>query len=104
MGLKWYPHPEILHCIRGCERPKKTNEDYEDVAELYTKPFQGDNYCDAMNNRAYCNYDGGDCCHSTVKTKKVILFPSSCDVHSECACRDPNAPENRKGESVYSLG
>ncbi|XP_072548838.1 pregnancy-associated plasma protein A, pappalysin 1a [Salminus brasiliensis] len=86
MGLKWYPHPEVLHCIRGCE------------------PFQGDNYCDAMNNRAYCNYDGGDCCHSTVKTKKVILFPSSCDVHSECACRDPNAPENRKGESVYSLG
>uniref|UniRef100_A0A8B9JHB2 Pappalysin-1 n=1 Tax=Astyanax mexicanus TaxID=7994 RepID=A0A8B9JHB2_ASTMX len=86
MGLKWYPHPEVLHCIRGCE------------------PFQGDNYCDAMNNRAYCNYDGGDCCHSTVKTKKVILFPSSCDVHSDCACRDPNAPENRKGESMYSLG
>uniref|UniRef100_A0A8B9JH54 Pappalysin-1 n=1 Tax=Astyanax mexicanus TaxID=7994 RepID=A0A8B9JH54_ASTMX len=54
MGLKWYPHPEVLHCIRGCE------------------PFQGDNYCDAMNNRAYCNYDGGDCCHSTVKTKKDL--------------------------------
>lgn len=31
----------------------------------------GDNYCDAVNNRAFCNYDGGDCCQSTVKTKKV---------------------------------
>ncbi|GAA6070807.1 pregnancy-associated plasma protein A, pappalysin 1a isoform X1 [Tachysurus ichikawai] len=55
MGLKWYPHPEVLHCIKGCE------------------PFQGDNYCDAMNNREYCNYDGGDCCQSTVKTKKESL-------------------------------
>ncbi|CAG12416.1 unnamed protein product, partial [Tetraodon nigroviridis] len=53
MGLKWYPHPEFLHCIKGCE------------------PFMGDNYCDAINNRAFCNYDGGDCCQSTVKTKKV---------------------------------
>lgn len=33
----------------------------------------GDNYCDAINNRAFCNYDGGDCCASTVKTKKVGL-------------------------------
>ncbi|XP_066517075.1 pregnancy-associated plasma protein A, pappalysin 1a [Hoplias malabaricus] len=86
MGLKWFPNPEVLHCIPGCE------------------PFQGDNYCDSMNNRAYCNYDGGDCCHTTVKTKKVILFPSSCDPNTECSCRDPSAPENRKGENVYSLG
>lgn len=35
------------------------------------QPFKGDNYCDASNNRAFCNYDGGDCCTSTVKTKKV---------------------------------
>lgn len=35
------------------------------------QPFMGDNYCDAVNNRAFCNYDGGDCCQSTVKTKKV---------------------------------
>lgn len=35
------------------------------------QPFMGDNYCDANNNRAFCNYDGGDCCQSTVKTKKV---------------------------------
>uniref|UniRef100_A0A673WXW9 Pregnancy-associated plasma protein A, pappalysin 1a n=1 Tax=Salmo trutta TaxID=8032 RepID=A0A673WXW9_SALTR len=36
-----------------------------------SQPFMGDNYCDSVNNRAFCNYDGGDCCHSTVKTKKV---------------------------------
>lgn len=35
----------------------------------------GDNYCDAVNNRAFCNYDGGDCCQSTVKTKKVSGKP-----------------------------
>ncbi|MGH0148853.1 UNVERIFIED_CONTAM: hypothetical protein FKN15_019009 [Acipenser sinensis] len=52
-GLKWYPHPETVHCIKGCE------------------PFMGDNYCDAINNRAFCSYDGGDCCASTVKTKKI---------------------------------
>uniref|UniRef100_A0AAY4ATE2 Pappalysin-1 n=1 Tax=Denticeps clupeoides TaxID=299321 RepID=A0AAY4ATE2_9TELE len=76
MGLKWYPHPEVLHCIKGCE------------------PFMGDNYCDAINNRAFCNYDGGDCCYSTVKTKKVIPFPMSCDTRKDCACRDPKALEN----------
>ncbi|PKU37770.1 pappalysihypothetical protein [Limosa lapponica baueri] len=51
-GLKWYPHPSLIHCVKGCE------------------PFMGDNYCDSINNRAFCNYDGGDCCASTVKTKK----------------------------------
>uniref|UniRef100_A0A8C9RP30 Pregnancy-associated plasma protein A, pappalysin 1b n=1 Tax=Scleropages formosus TaxID=113540 RepID=A0A8C9RP30_SCLFO len=86
MGLKWYPHPETLHCIKGCE------------------PFMGDNYCDAINNRAFCNYDGGDCCHSTVKTKKVIPFPMSCDVREDCACRDPNAQEHSKGGRLRSLG
>ena len=37
------------------------------------QPFMGDNYCDSINNRAFCNYDGGDCCASTVKTKKVRM-------------------------------
>ncbi|XP_015222644.2 pregnancy-associated plasma protein A, pappalysin 1a [Lepisosteus oculatus] len=86
MGLRWYPHPEALHCIKGCE------------------PFMGDNYCDAVNNRAFCNYDGGDCCHSTVKTKKVIPFPMSCDVREDCACLDPNAQENSKGAWLHSHG
>ncbi|XP_023816397.1 pappalysin-1 isoform X1 [Oryzias latipes] len=86
MGRKWYPPPELLHCIKGCE------------------PFIGDNYCDPFNNRAFCSYDGGDCCQSTVKTKKVIPFPISCDTRNECSCRDPNAIENRKEENVNSLG
>ncbi|XP_076854279.1 pregnancy-associated plasma protein A, pappalysin 1b [Brachyhypopomus gauderio] len=78
MGLKWHPSPDTLHCIKDCE------------------PFMGDNYCDAINNRAFCNYDGGDCCYSTVKTKKVIPFPLSCDTQDDCACRDPRAQENGK--------
>ncbi|NXO38739.1 PAPP1 protein, partial [Locustella ochotensis] len=86
-GLKWYPHPSLIHCVKGCE------------------PFMGDNYCDSINNRAFCNYDGGDCCASTVKTKKVTPFPMSCDLQGECACRDPNAQEhNQKDLRGFSLG
>ncbi|GCB62311.1 hypothetical protein scyTo_0000023 [Scyliorhinus torazame] len=77
-GLNWYPHPEMIHCIKSCE------------------PFVGDNYCDGNNNRAYCSYDGGDCCPSTVITKKVIPFPMSCELHGDCACRDPAAQEHGK--------
>ncbi|XP_072421590.1 pappalysin-1-like isoform X5 [Chiloscyllium punctatum] len=78
-GLNWYPHPEMIHCIKSCEQP-----------------FVGDNYCDGNNNRAYCSYDGGDCCASTVITKKVIPFPMSCELHGDCACRDPMAQEHGK--------
>ncbi|XP_045325553.1 pappalysin-1 [Leopardus geoffroyi] len=86
-GLKWYPHPALIHCVKGCE------------------PFMGDNYCDAINNRAFCNYDGGDCCASTVKTKKVTPFPMSCDLQGDCACRDPQAQEHsRKDLRGYSHG
>ncbi|XP_058843170.1 pappalysin-1-like isoform X3 [Acipenser ruthenus] len=85
-GLKWYPHPEMVHCIKGCE------------------PFMGDNYCDAINNRAFCNYDGGDCCASTVKTKKVIPFPMTCDLQTDCSCRDPAAQENSMAGQQRFLG
>nr|KAF6486398.1 pappalysin 1 [Rousettus aegyptiacus] len=86
-ALKWFPQPALIHCVKGCE------------------PFMGDNYCDAINNRAFCNYDGGDCCASTVKTKKVTPFPMSCDLQSDCACRDPQAQEHsRKDFRGYSHG
>uniref|UniRef100_A0A4W4ED87 Sushi domain-containing protein n=1 Tax=Electrophorus electricus TaxID=8005 RepID=A0A4W4ED87_ELEEL len=38
---------------------------------LSPKPFGGDGWCDSINNRAYCQYDGGDCCPSTLLTGKV---------------------------------
>ncbi|OCT65663.1 hypothetical protein XELAEV_180418971mg, partial [Xenopus laevis] len=86
-GLQWYPLPEELHCIKSCE------------------PFMGDNYCDGNNNRAFCNYDGGDCCVSTVKTKKVTPFPANCDLQGECACLDPKAEENIHKDAHHpSLG
>ncbi|XP_048368584.1 pappalysin-1 [Sphaerodactylus townsendi] len=86
-ALKWYPYPALIHCMKKCE------------------PFMGDNYCDSSNNKAFCNYDGGDCCASTVKTKKVIPFPMSCDMQGDCACRDPNAREhNRRDLRGFSFG
>uniref|UniRef100_A0A4W5L620 Pappalysin 2 n=1 Tax=Hucho hucho TaxID=62062 RepID=A0A4W5L620_9TELE len=37
----------------------------------FFQPFGGDGWCDTINNRAYCEYDGGDCCPSTLSTRKV---------------------------------
>ncbi|TSM20240.1 Pappalysin-2 [Bagarius yarrelli] len=74
--MKWHPNPEQIHCIQSCE------------------PFGGDGWCDTINNRAYCQYDGGDCCPSTLSTKKVIQFGVDCDL-DECTCRDPEAEENK---------
>uniref|UniRef100_A0A8C5WE45 Pappalysin 2 n=1 Tax=Leptobrachium leishanense TaxID=445787 RepID=A0A8C5WE45_9ANUR len=76
--LKWQPDPTLLHCIPSCE------------------PFQADGWCDTINNRAYCQYDGGDCCASTLSSHKgqVIHFSADCE-RDECACRDPNAEENK---------
>lgn len=74
--LRWHPDPEVLHCIPSCE------------------PFHADGWCDIINNRAYCRYDGGDCCASTLSSQKVIPFAADCD-QDECACLDPSAEENQ---------
>ncbi|KAM6128656.1 pappalysin-2 [Phoenicopterus ruber ruber] len=74
--LRWYPDPSVIHCIQSCE------------------PFQADGWCDTINNRAYCQYDGGDCCSSTLSSRKVIPFAADCD-QDECTCRDPAAEENQ---------
>ncbi|XP_030629408.1 pappalysin-2 [Chanos chanos] len=83
--LKWHPNPENIYCIQSCE------------------PFGGDGWCDTINNRAYCQYDGGDCCPSTLSTKKVIQFGVDCD-HDECACRDPGAEENKSKARLTEPG
>nr|XP_034979470.1 pappalysin-2 [Zootoca vivipara] len=74
--LEWHPDPKAIHCISSCE------------------PFEADGWCDTANNRAYCQYDGGDCCSSTVSSRKVVVFPIGCD-RDECTCRDPAAEENQ---------
>ncbi|XP_055497937.1 pappalysin-2-like [Leucoraja erinacea] len=78
--LQWYPKPHLIHCIQSCE------------------PFQADGWCDTINNRAFCQYDGGDCCPSTLSSRKVIPFAADCDDQDECTCRDPNAEENLQKE------
>merc|ERR1712025_1323513 len=40
----------------------------------------GDGNCDDDNNNCGCEYDGGDCCGSNVKTAYC----------TQCACKDPN--------------
>ncbi|XP_049603461.1 pappalysin-2 [Syngnathus scovelli] len=84
--MKWYPAPENIHCIQSCE------------------PFGGDGWCDTLNNRAYCQYDGGDCCPSTLSSRKVIQFGADCN-QDECTCRDPDARENKsKGKDPQGGG
>ena len=41
--------------------------------------WQGDGYCDDVNNNAECNYDGGDCCGDNV----ILTY---CSI---CQCLDP---------------
>ena len=43
-----------------------------------------DNWCDDMNNIEACNWDGGDCCGTNVRTKYCTV----------CQCLDPNFCED----------
>uniref|UniRef100_A0A8C7I9L0 Pappalysin 2 n=1 Tax=Oncorhynchus kisutch TaxID=8019 RepID=A0A8C7I9L0_ONCKI len=83
--MRWHPDPKLIQCIQSCE------------------PFGGDGWCDTINNRAYCEYDGGDCCPSTLSTRKVIPFGANCD-QDECTCRDPNAEENKSKAKYLEAG
>ncbi|XP_071948913.1 pappalysin-1-like [Antedon mediterranea] len=73
---QWYPDPSAVSCVKVCQ-----------------ENFISDGFCDRINNRAYCNWDGGDCCLSTVTDNEVIPFPPNCK--ADCTCRDPNAVENQ---------
>uniref|UniRef100_A0A8C8RBA6 Pappalysin 2 n=1 Tax=Pelusios castaneus TaxID=367368 RepID=A0A8C8RBA6_9SAUR len=77
-----------------------------------------DGWCDTINNRAYCQYDGGDCCASTLSSRKVSEPPPmSCgdltEVGWDCNCRidrNSNYPNNiglsglERGSLVVSKG
>ncbi|EJW76841.1 hypothetical protein WUBG_12252 [Wuchereria bancrofti] len=58
-----------------------------------------DGWCDFQNNRGYCDWDGGDCCASTVRGGLVrLMFPSLC-TSILCQCIDPFAAENMASSS-----
>lgn len=59
---------------------------------LSSKPFGGDGWCDTINNRAYCQYDGGDCCPSTLSTKKVKLNPFKRSILTQWLRWESNKP------------
>ncbi|XP_077986925.1 pappalysin-1-like [Glandiceps talaboti] len=75
-GLKrWYPNPSDIACEEVC-----------------SDTFLGDGWCDQKTNRAYCQWDGGDCCESTLGSE-VKPFPEDCT--TKCQCLDPNTIENK---------
>ena len=47
----------------------------------------GDGFCDDIANNVECNYDGGDCCLSDIKT----------DYCSECLCLEGNSTTTTAG-------
>ncbi|XP_012934986.1 pappalysin-1-like [Aplysia californica] len=70
----WFPNPVDLKCVQSCNRNTVS-----------------DGWCDARNNRRRCQYDGGDCCQSTLGGP--VQAPNSCV--NACSCKDPRAKENR---------
>lgn len=67
----WHPDTDYLECRRRCN-----------------KEYIGDGWCDAANNQEHCDWDGGDCCASTVAGHVVKSFPPNCPA-DECVCKDP---------------
>merc|ERR1712159_22083 len=47
--------------------------------------YKGDAHCDDANNKASCDWDGGDCCGPNAKTKYC----------TDCRCLDPNHKGSR---------
>ncbi|VDN92040.1 unnamed protein product [Brugia pahangi] len=73
----FYPQVDALSCVRSCNRE-----------------FMDDGWCDFQNNRGYCDWNGGDCCASTVRGGCVrLMFPSLCTSFL-CQCIDPFGAEN----------
>uniref|UniRef100_A0A8C3K9T0 Pappalysin 2 n=1 Tax=Calidris pygmaea TaxID=425635 RepID=A0A8C3K9T0_9CHAR len=89
----WTEEFKLCESLRGtCPPPPELN-----FLEYKCEQGHGigeDGWCDTINNRAYCQYDGGDCCSSTLSSRKVIPFAADCD-QDECTCRDPAAEENQ---------
>ena len=63
--------------------------------DSFAMPMQvnriGDGYCDPDNNKAECNYDGGDCCECTCEVG-FFADDDSAGGCSQFACIDPAAP------------
>ena len=63
----WYVFLNIFFkCSEGCKEPK----------------YKGDGLCDDPNNKADCDWDGGDCCSQYIPDWNKYCF--------ECECFDPN--------------
>lgn len=73
----WEPNTEHITCVRPCDEMSV-----------------GDGFCDGVNNRDLCDWDGGDCCPSTVLAGMVMPMDEDCT--EDCECKDPLALENRR--------
>lgn len=70
-SLTWHPDLSTIDCLLEC-----------------MPEFTGDAFCDPVNNREMCGWDGGDCCASTVQGGMVEFLM---DCTYDCDCLDPRA-------------
>ncbi|XP_038064030.1 pappalysin-1-like [Patiria miniata] len=75
---QWFPDPGRITCVEECVE--------RDIAN---------GICQQINNRAYCNWDGGDCCRSTTSADYVITTRDDSDADNDSLCFDPQAQENQ---------
>lgn len=71
---------QFIHCSDcQCRDPAGTPSKRDCALPTY----QGDSFCDDGNNKATCDWDGGDCCAKANKYVKT-------DYCDDCTCQDPN--------------
>uniref|UniRef100_A0A8C5X7M1 Pappalysin 2 n=1 Tax=Malurus cyaneus samueli TaxID=2593467 RepID=A0A8C5X7M1_9PASS len=85
----WTEEFKLCESLRGtCPPPPELN-----FVEYKCEQGHGigeNGWCDTINNRAYCQYDGGDCCSSTLSSRKVrehLLQPWICGFRGDCSLR-----------------
>lgn len=76
---------QFQHCDKcECVDPDHHKENAGKCgAKCGASDFKGDGFCDDDNNSCGCNWDGGDCCGNSGKSKQMLYC-------HKCACLDPD--------------
>ena len=89
------------YCM-DCECNGKHSND-----EQVNNPFVADAVCQDENNNAGCNFDGGDCCGSSINCVDTS-FCSECLCHPDSPinmeCKYSDLPNNRAANFIPMIG
>ena len=72
--------------------------------DICTEIWIGDGNCDSINNKADCQYDGGDCCRETcLKNCEASSCTYECGEQNRYNCTYPNAKCNSCKNGVCNM-